>query len=196
VKRIKFNASVIPFIAAIAQGLQVGHAGYVYLGVFGAMLGGVLGLAITVSTATAASRIGEVSRKRRWLAIPALIVLLLLSPAAVAPAAYQTFAIGVPWLLVMASVVWAVAPDACMVLSGAIAGKSLVATEQPVTQPQSEMTAKPKRSKAKTKSAICPHCENTFSQNGLNAHVAYCKANPERRSKFSIAVSAPVEVTK
>jgi hypothetical protein len=125
-KKLKLDTNIIPYVVAVAQGLQVGHAGWIYLGVFGAVLGGVLGLAITLSVANASSRISEISQKRKGLARAGLISLLLFSPAAVFPAAYQSFQIGVEWMLVLASIVWAFAPDACMVLSGAIAGKALV----------------------------------------------------------------------
>jgi hypothetical protein len=128
----KFNPLTLPYMAAIAQALQFAHAGYVYIGWIGAIIGTAVGVTVSFSVATAASRISDISQKRKALGYVSLITLLLISPAMIAPAAWLSFgSIPVPWARILAAVVWAAAPDLAIVLSGAIAGKSLVQSDKP-----------------------------------------------------------------
>ena len=187
----KLNTNIIPYIVAVAQGLQVGHAGYIYLGWFGAFLGGVLGLSITLSVANAASRLDGIAKARKPMAYAGLVMLLLLSPLAVAPAAYLSFDIPVEWVLIMASVVWAIAPDACMVLSGAIAGKSLVqADDKPKSTGVTETPPKSARTKRKSVAGWPRKCEycgaSIASPNGVGGHMK--KHHPEMCQRRVIPV--------
>jgi hypothetical protein len=176
----KFNPSTLPFLAASAQSLQFAHAGYVLAGIPGAVIGLALGVVISFAVATAASRISDIAAKRKPLAYAGLVALLVLSPAAIGGASYLAFsALSVPWVRIMTACSWAIAPDAAILLSGAIAGKSLVVAEPAAalaTSPQSSR----KRKKNRPLEFACKYsangCTRRFaSQNGSNAHARSCR---------------------
>ena len=131
----KFNSGNLPYIAASGQALQFIHAGFILMGWWGALVGAILGVTVNLSIANAASRISDVAKNRRWLSYAGLGALFILSPAMVAPSAYLAFGIlPIEWVRIGAAIVWALAPDASILLSGAIAGKSLLQVEKlPVT---------------------------------------------------------------
>jgi hypothetical protein len=188
-------SGVVLALLATAQALQVGHSGYTYIGVIGGVIGGLIGAGITLSVTRAAANIGAVRKRgkaRYNLALVGLVGLMAINPCLIFPGAYQTFDIHTPWMLVMAAIAWAVAPDLSMVLAGAITGTGMFAQEQQ-EPPQSKPQAEPVRGKAKASKVACPHCKKMFSQSGLNAHVAYCEKNPARRSKFSVLISERIE---
>jgi len=82
-----FELKHLPYIAALFQAAQFGHAGSVYFGPFGWVIGGILA---NLAVASASSRISDISDKRKPLAYVLMVILLLLSPGAIAPAAFIT----------------------------------------------------------------------------------------------------------
>lgn len=147
----KFNSGNLPYIAASGQALQFVHAGYILMGWWGALIGGILGATVNLSIANAASRIADVAKSRRWLSYMGLGALFVLSPAMVAPSAYLAFGIiHVEWVRIGAAIVWALAPDASILLSGAIAGKSLIQSDKPAAV----ATARPKKLRKLTRNSV------------------------------------------
>lgn len=129
------------YLAAAFQAIQFGLAGSIYFGLTGWFIGGLGGIVVNFSIAKSASRINDIAKARKPLAWTGFIALMVLSPIAVAPAGYlQMSVITTFWLRVAASIVWAIIPDAAILLTGAITGKSLVK--------DTDETPKPKRTKA------------------------------------------------
>lgn len=157
------------YLAAAFQALQFGLAGSVYFGAAGWVIGGLGGVVVNFSIAKTASRISDIARTRRPLAWAGFVGLMFLSPLAVAPAGFmQMSVITVLWIRIMAAIVWAVIPDAAILLTGAVSGKSLVRDE---AHAPSAQTRTSKRSASKSvqgaadsaKSAThyprrCAHC--------------------------------------
>jgi hypothetical protein len=180
----------LPFIAALFQAIQFAHAGSIYFGPFGWVIGGIGGILTNLAVASAASRISDISQKRKPLANLLMVILLLLSPAAIAPAAYISAA-AVPWLWVraMVAVVWAIIPDLSIALTGAIVGKGLISHEQTQsTAQQTGTSGKSKRkataqqtSRARTmaEQIECKwHCGESGTKAAMNAHSRFCTSNP------------------
>ena len=139
----KYNASTLPYLAAVAQAIQFSHAGFILLSWWGLLIGGIIGAVVSLAVATAASRVSDIAQKRRRLAWAGLVALLVLSPLALAAPVYISFGdISPDWLRWVSACAWAAAPDLAIVLSGAIAGKSLVSV--PVAQPTGQV-AQPTR---------------------------------------------------
>lgn len=164
----KFDPRLLPYLAATAQAIQFTHAGYVLLGWAGIPIGLGIGATVSLSAAYAATRISDVAKTRRPLSVAGLVTLMLISPACIAPASYLSFdGIGVEWVRILAAVVWAVAPDIAVVLSGAVAGKSLMHVEQPAA-PVERKPAKPKNVFSK----MCD-CGKMFSN--ARAYAGHCR---------------------
>lgn len=127
-----FKKSPLVLLAALVQSLAFALAGSVYFGPFGWAMGGLAGVVVNLSMAYAASRISEIAKGRRGLAWAAFGVLFSLSPLAVAPAEYHLLDGKFPvWVCVTLALVWSILPDAAIIASGGVAGKSLVVSEQP-----------------------------------------------------------------
>ena len=181
-----FELKHLPYVAALFQAVQFAHAGSIYFGWFGWVIGGVGGILANLAVASAASRISDISASRKPLAYLLLSVLLLLSPAAIAPAAYiSAAAVALPWARLMVAIVWALIPDLSIALTGAIVGKSLInsgATPQPAQQTNSrnKKTAQQKsKSKAMVEQIECKwHCGLSGTKAAMNAHSRFCSKNP------------------
>jgi hypothetical protein len=176
----KFNPANLPYLAAFAQALQFAHAGYILASWPGLVVGISIGAVVSLSVASAASRIATIAKVRKPLAYTGLIALLLVSPAAIAGASYTAFGIlTVSWVRTLTACAWALAPDLAILLSGAIAGKSLVVAEQPAATIQ-RSASKPKRTVTRSLEFPCRYsangCGRMFaSQNAVNAHARSCK---------------------
>jgi hypothetical protein len=123
----------LPYVAAVFQSAQFAHAGSVYFGPFGWVIGAIGGVLANLAVASAASRISDISNKRKRLAYIFGALLLLISPAAIAPAAYiLASAVTLEWARIMVAVVWALIPDLSIALVGTLVGKGLIGSgEQP-----------------------------------------------------------------
>jgi len=194
-----FELKHLPYIAALFQAVQFAHAGSVYFGPFGWVIGAIGGILSNLAVASASSRISGISDKRRPLAYLLLSVLLLISPAAIAPAAYITAsAVAWLWARVMIAIVWAIIPDLSIALTGAIVGKSLISNGQPNKPGKPNKPAQQTKSKGQSRSAKTAgtaqqssrakkmaeqmdckwHCGESGSKAAMNAHSRFCTANP------------------
>lgn len=181
-----FELKHLPYVAALFQAVQFAHAGSIYFGPFGWVIGGVGGILANMAVASAASRISDISDKRKPLAYLLGSILLLLSPAAIAPAAYiSASAVTLPWARVMVAIVWALIPDLSIALTGAIVGKSLIssgAPQKPAQQSNSKAkkTAKQtSRAKAMIAQIECRwQCGLSGTKAAMNAHSRFCSKNP------------------
>lgn len=178
----KFNPTSLPYIMALAQTIQIGHAGYVLMGWVGVLIGGVIGGGVSFSVAYAGSQIASLTgQKREKWANPAMFAMMGLSPLLIAAAAYISFSIiSQPWLRWVTACSWAVAPDLAIFLTGLITGKKLVAEESGL---QSETKAKRKSAKRKKADYVCRYagagCGQKFAtQNAANAHARGCAYKP------------------
>jgi hypothetical protein len=122
----KFDPRTLPYLGAIVQAVLFALAGYLYfdMGAWGAVAGFGVGAVVNLSLAVASSRISEVSQKRQFLARLALGVMIVLSPATIALSFFAP-------KTVFAAITWAADVDIAIVLTGAIAGKSLVKQDEP-----------------------------------------------------------------
>ena len=129
--KLRLEPSWLPFIAGAVQMILFAFAAHVYFGRW--YIGAVSGLIPAFAIATGAAKINDIAKGRRWLAYGAGVVLLVLSPASVAPAIYlELSALPLPpAILIMTSVTWAMLADVGVVLSGAIAGKGMIAADAP-----------------------------------------------------------------
>jgi hypothetical protein len=144
-KRRGFDLKDMPYYAAVFQSLQFAHAGSVYFGLFGWLIGGVGGAITNIAIAAASSRIGEISDKRKPLARVLIVLLYFISPMAIAPAAYIVAgSVAVPWIRIMVSIVWAALPDLSIGLMGAITGKGFLFSSGDGTK-RTTTTTKPKK---------------------------------------------------
>ena len=159
----KFDPKVLPYIAAIAQAIQIGHAGFLLMGITGVLVGGSIGSVVSLNVAYASSQIASITgQKREKWANPAMVGVLLISPLLVAAAAFYSFdtieIVSIRWITAIS---WALAPDGAIFLSGLIAGKKLVKPDESETK----LPPKPK------KPAFTCACGRSFkTQAALNGH--------------------------
>lgn len=188
-----FNTKYLPYLAALFQAFQFAHAGSVYFGAPGWIIGACGGIVINLSVAIAGTRVSDIAIKRKPLAYVTLGLLLILSPIAVAPAAHISMtAVTSDVLRWLVAAVWASLPDLSILLTGAIAGKSLVQDGIIPQRPLSETPASLKRKKKSLSEFECRYagagCERKFaSQNSANAHARSCGFKP--------TIAMPINVT-
>ncbi len=87
------------------------------------MIGGIGSILANLAGGSAAGRISDISDKRRPFAYGLGVVLLLLSPAAIAPAALHHCLSCISALVRVMVANWAIIPDLSIALTGAIVGK-------------------------------------------------------------------------
>jgi hypothetical protein len=119
----KFDPKWLPYFGALVQAGLFSIAGSRYFESFGWLIGLGVGAVVNASLAVASSRVSDVAQKRKLLAYLALVGMFLLSPITI------TLSLFMP-ASVFTAIAWAMSPDLAIVLAGAIAGKSLVASEQ------------------------------------------------------------------
>lgn len=134
----KFNPVSLPYLGAAVQAVLFGLSGYKYfnLDLWGAAAGLGVGAVVNLSMAVASSRISDIAKSRRGLAYLSLIILYCLSPVIICSS--------LGWSL--ANLSWSLAADTSILLTGAIAGKSLVAADA-TPQPVAQGERKPRKSK-------------------------------------------------
>ena len=158
----KFNPVSLPYMGAAVQAILFGLSGYKYfnLGLWGAAAGLGVGAVVNLSMAVASSRISDIAKSRKFLAYLSLIGLFCLSPVIICSS--------LGWSL--ANLSWSLAADMSILLTGAIAGKSLVATDAtPKVAPQGE-------SKPRKKAKVAPQvARKPMTDDDL---LAYLASNP------------------
>lgn len=196
-KARRFSPILLPYLAASAQAIQFCVAGYLLTGWKGLLTGLAVGVTLSFSMAIAAARISDISARRRGLAYVFGVVLLALSPAAIAPITYNSFTSLTGWPRLVAAIAWAIIPDGAIILAGAITGSGFVAREEKpaaVAQSVAQVAPAAKRvaqraaqgSRPSLRAAVpipCKYaangCPRDFpSQNAANAHAARCKFAP------------------
>lgn len=171
----RFDLKALPNYAALFQAIQFAHAGSVYFGPIGWLIGAVGGAITNFAIAAATSRLETISEKRRPLANKLILGLFLISPMAIAPAAYiSADRVTLTWVRIMVAIVWAMLPDLSIGLIGAITGKGLVfsSNDAQPTRNQGQGTGKPKKQKKQvapkpaTDAEILAYCQQHASDPG------------------------------
>lgn len=187
----KFNPVSLPYMGAAVQAVLFGLSGYKYfnLGLWGAAAGLGVGAVVNLSMAVASSRISDIAKSRKALAYLSLIGLYCLSPVIICSS--------LGWSL--ANLSWSLAADTSILLTGAIAGKSLVSQsdekrpQKPAEQPAQSRSAKKKVAQKSLSEIPCRYagagCDRIFAkQNAANAHARSCGFKP--------TIAMPVDVSQ
>src|SRR5262245_23955418 len=111
----KFDMKWLPYAAALVQAVLFSFAGIRYFGSWGWLAGFGVGAVVSLSIATASSRISDIAQKRKFLAWLSLGAMICLSPATIALSFFAPSS-------VFAAIAWAVDVDIAVVLAGSIAG--------------------------------------------------------------------------
>ena len=178
-------------MGAIVQAGLFAIAGYHYfeLGVWGGLAGFGVGMLVNFSMAVSSSRVSDIAKSRKPLALISLIGLFCLSPVIICSS--------LGWSL--ATLSWSLAADLSIMLTGATAGKSLISqSEEKPSLKSAERPTKTRSAKkkplSKSLSGIpCGYagagCGRTFvSQNAANAHARTCGFKP--------TIAMPIDVSK
>lgn len=118
----KFDPKWLPYYGAIVQAGLFSIAGSRYFEAFGWLVGLGVGAVVNASLAVASSRVSDVAQKRKALAYLALVGMFLLSPITITLSLFMPASI-------FTAIAWAMSPDLAIVLAGAIAGKSLIRSD-------------------------------------------------------------------
>ena len=180
----KFDPKALPYLAALAQFVQFGHAGYILGGWVLAVIGGIIGAVVSFSVAYAGSQVASINgQKREKWANAGTLVMLALSPLAIVAPVYNSFGVitNDTWRWITA-VSWVLAPDLAILLDGLVTGKKLVAASDQSASSAGEAAPKKGRT-AKSKSKMaqqtnCPYCSRPGTLGAINAHKGKCAKNP------------------
>ena len=145
----KFDPRALPYIAAIAQAAQYAHAGYIFFGWVGLGIGIFLGVPVSLSAVTAASKINDIAKKRKLSAWIALVLLFIISPAIIGISVYQEMNVADNIARGFASALWGLSADLAVGLTGFIIGGGLVEKET-----KKESAPQPPRKKKKVAQPI------------------------------------------
>jgi hypothetical protein len=115
---VKLNPTVLPHIASITTAMMLARAGVIHFGLWGWVIGPMAGLVASYSLAVAGSKISDIAAKRKPLAYLALGFMLILSPLVIYFSEPNPTA---------GTVMWAMFPDAAILLASAVTGQSLIA---------------------------------------------------------------------
>lgn len=120
------NPRDLPYVGAIFQAFLFCMAGIEFfsLPILGAVIGLGVGAVVNYSIALASSRINDIAKNRKPLAMIGLVAMLCLSPVTITLSLYYPASI-------FAGIAWALCVDVSIVLAGAISGKSLLPAETP-----------------------------------------------------------------
>lgn len=154
----------LPYAGAIVQAILFSMAGNRFFDTYGWLAGLGVGTVVNWSMAIASSRISDIAKNRKALAYLSLTGLFCLSPIIICSS--------LGWSV--ANFSWSIAADLSILLTGAIAGKSLIPQEQPAKAKAKQ--SKPAENPAEPapepdKPAFVCSCGAPFgSQPALNAH--------------------------
>ena len=118
----KFDPKTLPYLTAIATSLMLTRAGVNHFGIWGWAIGPIAGLASGFALVIAGSKINDIAQRRKVLAYIALGLLMILSPLVI------YFSEPSPD---MGTVMWAMFPDAAILLASTVTGKSLLVQDSP-----------------------------------------------------------------
>src|SRR5688572_15262018 len=136
----KFDPTLLPYMAALTTGIMLMRAAVEKFGLWGWVIGPLVGLVASLSLALAGSRISEIAQKRKPLAFIALAVMLILSPLVI------YFSDPTPD---MGTLLWAAFPDFAILLASAITGSNLLVKPVPQATQVAPKVAGKATSKAK-----------------------------------------------
>lgn len=114
----KFDPTTLPYMAALTTGIMLMRAAVEHFGLWGWVIGPLVGLVASLSLALAGSRISDIAAKRKPLAIMSLAAMLLLSPAVI------YFSDPTPDA---GTLLWAAFPDFAILLASVVTGSNLLA---------------------------------------------------------------------
>jgi hypothetical protein len=122
----------LPYLAAIAQTILYTWAGVTLLGSWGWIPGAATGLLVSVTMAYASSQYTEVAKPRQPFVLWGMVFLGALSPVVIGTSMYLDLPAEIHpvWRGVVGAAL-GVIPDVSVFLTGFVAGKGLVAKEQP-----------------------------------------------------------------
>lgn len=120
-KRI-LDPKYLPYFGAMVQAVLFSIAGNSFFPVMGWLAGLGVGAVVNWSLAVASSRVSDIAKNRKPLAYLALACLFCLSPVIICST--------LGWSV--ANFSWSVASDLSILLTGAIVGKGLVASGEPL----------------------------------------------------------------
>ena len=118
----KFNPLFLPYLTAITTALMLTRACVNHFGLWGWVIGPMAGLSASFAMVIAGSKISDISQKRKGLAYTALGLLMVLSPLVI------YFSEPIPDA---GTIMWAMFPDAAILLASAVTGKALVVQDTP-----------------------------------------------------------------
>jgi len=122
----KLNPMTLPYMAGLTTAVMLTRAAVIHFGLWGWIIGPTAGLVASFSLAVAGSRISDIAAKRKPLAYLALGLMLILSPLVI------YFSEDIPNA---GTIMWAMFPDAAILLASTVTGQSLIARpEQVATQ--------------------------------------------------------------
>jgi hypothetical protein len=159
----KFDPRSLPYLGALVQAVLFALAGYRYfnLGLWGAGAGFGVGMLVNFSMAVASSKVSDVAKSRKPLSYLSLIGLFVLSPVIICSSLGFS----------VATLSWSLAADMSIMLTGAIAGKSLVVAEKQEPKQKKQRKAKPEAEIIAPPAFQCATCGFVAkSQKALNGH--------------------------
>jgi hypothetical protein len=114
----KFDPKVMPYLAGFTTAVLLTRSAVIHFGIWGWLIGPAAGAVASFALAVAGSKISDIPTKRKPLAYVALGLMMLISPLAI------YFSEVTPD---MGTVMWAIFPDAAILLASSVTGQSLIA---------------------------------------------------------------------
>lgn len=202
----KFDPKALPYLAATAQFVQFGHAGYILGGWVLAVIGGIIGVVVSFSVAYAGSQVASITgmKREKWVNVGTL-AMLAISPLAIVAPVYHSFGvIADPVWRWITSAAWVLAPDAAILLDGLVTGKKLVAKEEKpaatetkpkeTTSKKGAKVAKPLLNDATLQAWFMQHPDATQATAAKHFQVSHTAIS--KRLKRMYNVSKPIEAEK
>lgn len=187
---MKLNKKQLPFYAAFVQTAQYTLAGWLFMGLIGAVCVGLMGSLVSLAMAYATSQFSDIAQKRKGASALFLVALMSFSPILIGTATFIHLeqVTNLIWRGVVCAA-WGFLPDGATALAGFIAGKGLV--EQSEKKPLKVAQVRSAKKKVRSADFTCRYagagCERKFaSQNSANAHARTCGFKP--------TISMPIEV--
>lgn len=174
----------IPYLAAAISAVLFAYSGSLLLGWIGWIIGGLLGVLVSVSVLYASSQYAGTAKERKPWIMTGLVILMTFSPIINGTAVYFELSTEIwdVWRGVVA-VAWGILPDVAGAVAGFVAGKGMVKADDPAkSEPEAKPERKP-RKKAPVSAAPMIACKygcgfERATQAAMNPHLGACKNNP------------------